>query len=57
MTITLNRCQCHELSDGLCAACELALEAELHELENITYDENRAAWDAQNPPSQWEAPR
>lgn len=51
MTISLNRCQCHELSCGLCAACEASLADELHELENAAYDRNRSEFDQLHAPS------
>jgi len=51
MTITMHRCQCNELSSGLCAACELSLRAELHELADKDYEARRADWEQQNPPS------
>ena len=51
MTTTMHRCQCHELSCGLCAACEVSLQAELHELVEQEYAANRSDWEQQNPPS------
>lgn len=51
MTITMHRCQCHELSSGLCAACEVQLADELHALENAQHDYNRSRFDQLVPPN------
>lgn len=53
MNITMHRCQCHELSCGLCAACELSLRDELRELFlfNEEHDAARSEFEQLNPPS------